>query len=67
MPVPKPSIFPPFRQSLVAARSCGRSPGSHSGQRIKGFSTPFATPTVVPRTPGNFPNMLLKLRFSSIT
>ena len=44
------------------------SPGSHSGQRISGFSTPFSTPTVVPaRTPGNFPNRLLKLRFSSIT
>jgi hypothetical protein len=43
------------------------SPGSHSGQRINGFSTPFSTPTVAPRTPGNLPNRLLKLRFSSIT
>ena len=43
------------------------SPGSHSGHRINGFSAPFSIPTKVPPTPGNFPNRLLKLRFSSIT
>ena len=67
MPVPKPSSVPPFTQFRYAARSCGRSPGSQSGQGIRGFSFPYSTPVVVPVTPGNFPNRLLKLRFSSIT
>ena len=49
-----------------AARSWGISPGSHSGHRISGFSLPYSIPTVVPSTPGNFPNIVLKLRFSNM-